>query len=155
MECSKAREALSAVLDGGADGHAERGADRPPANVHGVPAVPRPAPGRSTLLTYAAQTDAPDLSAEVLEAARAQRHRPDPWMSTLRLGLVAVAIAQLALAVPGLVYGSDEGAPIHIAHEVGSWDLALAVGVRVRGLASVAGRRSAAVRGGAVGRARS
>ena len=46
----------------------------------------------------------------------------------LRLGLVAVAIAQLALAVPSLIYGTDEGAPIHIAHEVGAWDLALAIG---------------------------
>ena len=79
-------------------------------------------------LTHATRTAIPDLSAEVLEAARAQRHRPDPWVSTLRLGLVAVAVAQLVLAIPGLIYGSDEGAPIHIAHEVGAWDLALAVG---------------------------
>lgn len=79
-------------------------------------------------LTHAAQTDTPDLSAELLEAALAQRHRPDPWVTTLRLGLVAVAVAQLVLAVPGLIYGSDEGAPIHVAHEVGAWDLALAVG---------------------------
>jgi len=65
--------------------------------------------------------------ADVLETARTERHRPDPWTSTLRLGLVAVAIAQLALAVPGLVYGSDDGAPVHVAHEVGAWDLALAI----------------------------
>jgi len=45
----------------------------------------------------------------------------------LRLGLVAVAVAQLGLAVPTLLFGSDEGAPIHIAHEVGAWDLALAI----------------------------
>ena len=30
--------------------------------------------------------------------------------------------------MPGLIYGTDEGAPIHVAHEVGAWDLALAVG---------------------------
>src|SRR6185312_15460324 len=57
-----------------------------------------------------------------------ERHRPDPWTSSLRLGLVAVAIAQLGLALPGLIYGTDEGAPIHVAHEVGAWDLALAIG---------------------------
>jgi predicted anti-sigma-YlaC factor YlaD len=78
-------------------------------------------------LTHADPMDAPDLTARVLETARAERHRPDPLTSTLRLGLVVVGIAQLALAVPGLVYGTDEGAPIHIAHEVGSWDLALAI----------------------------
>jgi len=31
------------------------------------------------------------------------------------------------LALPALVYGSDDGAPVHVAHEMGSWDLALAV----------------------------
>ena len=46
----------------------------------------------------------------------------------VRVALVAVAAAQLALAIPGLVYGTDEGAPIHVAHEAGSWSLALAVG---------------------------
>jgi predicted anti-sigma-YlaC factor YlaD len=79
-------------------------------------------------LTHAVRTDGPDLTAQVLERARAQRHRPDPWTSSLRLGLVAVAIAQLGLALPGLIYGTDEGAPIHVAHEVGAWDLALAIG---------------------------
>jgi predicted anti-sigma-YlaC factor YlaD len=53
---------------------------------------------------------------------------PRPAMSAARLGLVAVAVAQIALAVPGLIFGTDEGAPIHIAHEVGAWDLALAIG---------------------------
>jgi predicted anti-sigma-YlaC factor YlaD len=40
---------------------------------------------------------------------------------------VVVAALQLALAVPGLL-GTDEGAPIHVAHEAGCWSLALAVG---------------------------
>ncbi len=48
--------------------------------------------------------------------------------SPVRVALVGIAIAQLALAVPTLLFGSDEGAPVHIAHEVGAWDLALAVG---------------------------
>lgn len=70
----------------------------------------------------------PDLTTRILAAAREQRHPRLREVTVLRLGLVAVALAQLALAVPGLVYGSDEGAPIHIAHEVGAWDLALAIG---------------------------
>jgi predicted anti-sigma-YlaC factor YlaD len=126
MECSKAREALSAVLDG--EPAAATGAALT-AHVRTCAACRRFLDGARALdaLTVAAHTDAPDLTATVLEAARKQRHRPDPWTSTLRLGLVAVAIAQLALAVPGLVYGSDEGAPVHVAHEVGAWDLALAI----------------------------
>src|SRR5450631_3486263 len=127
MECSKARAALSAVLD--REPAAETGAALT-AHVRTCAACRRFLDGARALdaLTVAAHTDAPDLTATVLEAARTQRHRPDPWTSTLRLGLVAVAIAQLALAVPGLIYGTDEGAPIHVAHEVGAWDLALAIG---------------------------
>ncbi|MDQ1478492.1 MAG: hypothetical protein QOE62_3721 [Actinomycetota bacterium] len=127
MECSKARESLSAVLDGEPT-TTPRG--ELISHLRTCMACRRFLDRARALdaLTYAAQTDAPDVSTEVLQAARAQRHRPDPWISALRLGLVAVAVAQLALAVPGLIYGSDEGAPIHIAHEVGSWDLALAVG---------------------------
>jgi predicted anti-sigma-YlaC factor YlaD len=41
-----------------------------------------------------------------------------------------VGVAQLCLAVPALL-GDDGGAPIHIAHEQGSWFLALAVGLLV------------------------
>lgn len=42
--------------------------------------------------------------------------------------LAALAVAQLVVAVPSLLFGEDAGAPTHIAHELGSWDVALAVG---------------------------
>ncbi len=136
MDCSEVREALSAGLDG------ERTA---PDAVHGATAAAAAAHLRTcpacrrflddartldtaTRTAHAVSAATPDLSAQILESARRERHHIDPWTSTLRLGLVAVAIAQLALAVPGLLYGTDEGAPIHIAHEVGAWDLALAIG---------------------------
>ena len=52
-----------------------------------------------------------------------------PFLSSpVRVALVVIAVAQLALAVPTLLFGTDEGAPVHIAHEVGAWDFALAVG---------------------------
>ena len=125
MECSKAREALSAVLDGEP---MPTGAALA-AHVRTCTTCSRFVDGARALdaLTHATIADAPDLTAQVLEAARAERRRPDPWTSTLRLGLAATAIAQLALAVPALIYGTDEGAPIHVAHEVGAWDLALAL----------------------------
>ncbi len=133
MECSKVREALSAAIDG-----------EPPAtpdttlNTAVAAHLHMCRPCRRFLergqalvdLTRSALQDAPaapDMTSFVLETARRERHRPDRLTSALRLGLVAVAVMQLVLAVPGLVFGTDEGAPIHIAHEVGSWDLALAV----------------------------
>ena len=127
MECSKVREALSAAVDGEpADPPAAVGA-----HLRSCPAC-REFFERSQALQVAraAVSDAPavpDLTSFVLDTARRERHRPDRWTSGLRLGLVGVAIIQLGLAVPGLIYGTDEGAPIHIAHEVGAWDLALAL----------------------------
>jgi predicted anti-sigma-YlaC factor YlaD len=37
-----------------------------------------------------------------------------------------VALTQLVLAVPALFLGADHGADLHVAHEIGSWDAALA-----------------------------
>ena len=64
----------------------------------------------------------------ILAAARAERHGRGSGTSVLRIGLVVIALAELTLAVSPLVFGSDEGAPVHVAHEVGAWDVALAVG---------------------------
>src|SRR4029077_15823203 len=126
MECSQVREALSAGLDGEARGPSDAALI---AHVRACPACREylEAAHNLTTLTRTARPNPTDLTEEVLQNARAQRHRADPWTTMLRVGLVAVALAQLALAVPGLIYGADEGAPIHIAHEVGAWDLALAI----------------------------
>jgi predicted anti-sigma-YlaC factor YlaD len=129
MECSKAREALSAAVDG-------EPADPPAAvgtHLRSCAACREFFERSQSLHVFAraAVSDAPavpDLTSFVLDTARRERHRPDRWTSGLRLGLVGVAIIQLGLAVPGLIFGTDEGAPIHIAHEVGAWDLALAIG---------------------------
>jgi len=58
------------------------------------------------------------------------RHDRPPALGVARLGLVMVAVAQLAMAVPALL-GDDAGAPVHVAHEQGAWALALAVGLLV------------------------
>lgn len=47
---------------------------------------------------------------------------------TVRLALAVVALAQLALTVPVLFLGRDHQAPVHLAHELGSFGLALAAG---------------------------
>jgi predicted anti-sigma-YlaC factor YlaD len=135
MECSKVREALSAALDGEPTRRADAAVVE---HVRGCRACRHfldearvlAAITRSSRRVEAGAREqgAPDLTSFVLETARGERHRADHWTSMLRFGLVAVALAQLALALPGLIFGTDEGAPIHIAHEVGAWDLALAIG---------------------------
>ncbi|HVC14236.1 MAG TPA: hypothetical protein VND62_05185 [Acidimicrobiales bacterium] len=42
-----------------------------------------------------------------------------------------VAATQLALSVPAILYGHDHSAPVHLAHEMGSFDVAVAVGLLV------------------------
>ena len=49
-------------------------------------------------------------------------------LAPTRLALVAVAVIQLAVTLPQLVLGSDHLAPVHIAREMGAFDVALAVG---------------------------
>jgi predicted anti-sigma-YlaC factor YlaD len=51
-------------------------------------------------------------------------------VAVARLGLVMVAVAQILAAIPELL-GSDPGASVHVAHEQGSWAVALAVGLLV------------------------
>jgi Cu+-exporting ATPase len=48
-----------------------------------------------------------------------------------RSGLLAAALAQLAITVPLLVLGHDREAGVHAAHELGSFDLALAIAFAV------------------------
>ena len=48
-----------------------------------------------------------------------------------RAGLAAVAVAQLAITIPLLILGHDHDAGLHAAHELGSFDLALAIAFAV------------------------
>jgi hypothetical protein len=52
-------------------------------------------------------------------------------MAAARLGLVVVAGAQLAICVPVLLLGHDRSAPVHVAHEMGSFEVAVAIGFLV------------------------
>jgi predicted anti-sigma-YlaC factor YlaD len=72
----------------------------------------------------------PDLSPSIMAAINRERtvgaRRFDP--EALRAGLVALAVVQIVLALPVLFLGRDAGAPVHVSREVGSFDVALAVG---------------------------
>jgi predicted anti-sigma-YlaC factor YlaD len=53
------------------------------------------------------------------------------WFDPLRVGLALLAVLKLAYSLPELVGGSLTGAGIHVAHESGSFDVALAIGLLV------------------------
>ena len=79
---------------------------------------------RSTRLREAEPV--PDLVGAVLARAETPRRARPEWA---RYALFAVALSQLLLALPALLLGDSLGASVHIARELGSWDVALAIGL--------------------------
>jgi predicted anti-sigma-YlaC factor YlaD len=133
MSCMQIRDALSARLDGedpGVDeaalyGHLA-GCAKCRAFAHDADALHRrvrlePAPAIPDL--------APAVLAAIGEDTRAAS-RTGPHhdlVQLLRWVLVALAIIQIAVAIPALL-GSDAGLPVHTARHLGSFDLALGIG---------------------------
>jgi len=130
MQCDTFREAISARIDGedpglpaGAlDAHLAACADCRAWQQHAHEVTRRARLGGSFL--------GHDLTAGVLaavpDASNGSRRR-----FTQRAGLAAIAAAQLAITVPLLLLGHDHDAGTHAAHELGSFDLSLAVAFAV------------------------
>jgi predicted anti-sigma-YlaC factor YlaD len=86
------------------------------------------AAARVTRLTRVAPAVAiPDLTARILSAGRLGR-RARPGRPLVRVALALLGVAQVVLAVPALALGADDlHPPLHVAHETGAWNVALAV----------------------------
>ncbi len=127
VQCTTCRDALSARLDGedpGAPAAAvEDHLGRCPRCRRWSAELARSA---RTLRVTAAEP-VPDLTAPILAAAR---RRPAPTPGPARVALLLVGLAQLVVALPGLL-GDAEGASVHMAREHGAWELALAMGLLV------------------------
>jgi predicted anti-sigma-YlaC factor YlaD len=115
MNCREIREACSAALDG-----EDPGVSRAVIDEHLRACEP--------CREFVVRAEMPDLMPRIAIAAEEDRAMRPFLSSPVRVALVGIAVAQLALAVPTLLFGTDEGAPVHVAHEVGAWDFALAVG---------------------------
>jgi predicted anti-sigma-YlaC factor YlaD len=130
MECDRAREAISAQIDGEDPGVPDGALE---AHLAGCAAC-RSWQQRAHLMTRRARLGGPfldrDLTGQVLAAIP-----PAPARRRLRLAvraaLLAVALGQLAITVPLLILGHDHDAGTHAAHELGSFDLALAIAFAV------------------------
>jgi predicted anti-sigma-YlaC factor YlaD len=145
MECDAVREALSARLDGEDAGLPDGPVDR---HLERCRACAAWAEELATLHRMGRVREAeavPDLSAAILAAhqpaaSRARRaglagHRLGlgEVISGARWALFVVAMSKLVLAAPAL-FGQDPGATVHVAREIGSFDIALAVGLLVAAL---------------------
>jgi predicted anti-sigma-YlaC factor YlaD len=121
MDCEHARTLLSASLDG-----ETRAAEEVALGEHlgGCPPCRAYAADARTLhriVRIAPAGDVPDLTAEIL-AATADPVPDRPGTRALRLGLVAIAVFQILIALPGLFSPAE-----HTAH-LAAFDLALAAG---------------------------
>jgi predicted anti-sigma-YlaC factor YlaD len=130
MECDRAREAISARIDGEDPGVPDGALD---AHLAGCAAC-RDWQQRAHVMTRRARLGGTfldrDLTGRVLAAIP-----PVPARRRLRLALrgalLAAALGQLAVTVPLLILGHDHDAGTHAAHELGSFDLALAIAFAV------------------------
>jgi predicted anti-sigma-YlaC factor YlaD len=130
VECDRAREAISARIDGEDPGLPGEILD---AHLAGCAAcrgwleagheVTRRARVGGLYLDHDL---APSVLAAIAPAPPGRRR-----LMTRRAGLAVVALAQLAITVPLLILGHDHDAGVHAAHELGSFDLALAVAFAV------------------------
>jgi predicted anti-sigma-YlaC factor YlaD len=134
VDCGSAREAISALLD-----EERLGVEREALEAHLVGCSGcrrwREEAHRLTRRVRLAPVQAVPPPGEQFLATVGASSRPWRWSQPLgltRLALVAVALAQIAwVRVPTLIFGTDRRSPIHVAHEMGSFDVALAVGFLV------------------------
>jgi predicted anti-sigma-YlaC factor YlaD len=134
MQCSSFREAASARLDGEPLGTSAADLDRHLADCPDCAEWAGAAAAVTRRARLATAPEVPDLTAQVLGAlpavlpgARAAA-RARLLDTALRVLLSAVAVAQAALAWPALTEGAASmSAPMHMAHETGAWNAALAV----------------------------
>jgi predicted anti-sigma-YlaC factor YlaD len=131
--CPSVREALSARLDGEPLGMPAAALDQHLAACGACSAWAESAADVTRRARLAAAPDVPDLTAAILTAlprelpgaAAAARSRLAD--AAVRLALLAVAVAQAGLAWPALASGAASmSAPVHMAHETGAWNLAVA-----------------------------
>ncbi len=133
MHCDTIREALSARLDGEAPGLDAAAVDAHLRTCRDCTTWSEELATLHRILRVREAEAVPDLSAAILAAHPEPRRRSAfaEVISPARWALFAVALTQLLLAAPALLLGEDAGATVHVARELGSFDVALAVGLLV------------------------
>lgn len=130
MECENYRLGISARLDGEDTGIDDASLAWHLAHCEACRAFESETIGLTRALRVAATEAAPDLTPTIMAAINEERvgraSRFDP--QALRIGLITLAVVQMLLAAPLVLFGRDAGAPVHLAREIGSFDFALAIG---------------------------
>jgi predicted anti-sigma-YlaC factor YlaD len=133
MACLDYRDAISARLDGESLGMPVARLEEHLAGCRDCAGFAREAPRVTRRARLAPAPPVPDLTEAVLTAlpqvlpGAAAAARTRLTEAALRLALLAVGVAQAGLAWPALVSGVGAmSAPVHMAHETGAWNAAVA-----------------------------
>ena len=133
MRCEVIREALSARLDGETSELTDHAVD---VHLGTCPACTAWAEELAVLHRMVRVREAepvPDITVAILgavpSAAAPRRAVGAPPISVARWALFVVALTQLVLAGPAVLLGEGTGATVHVARELGAFDVALAVGL--------------------------
>jgi predicted anti-sigma-YlaC factor YlaD len=134
MRCDAIREALSARLDGEATDVDDDAVDAHVATCRDCATWSEELHLLHRIVRVREAEPVPDLTAAILGTApqpagatgRALRAEK---ISVARWALFVVALTQLVLAGPALLLGEGSGATVHVARELGSFDVALAIGL--------------------------
>jgi predicted anti-sigma-YlaC factor YlaD len=127
MRCSRFREAVSARLDGEDPGVPDNRIDPHLATCPDCRAWAASAGSLPAMTEAPIERVAPDpgVLAALLAEARPRRGAL-VTVREWRIALAVIAVVQLVTAWPGVISGGH--ASVHMAHELTSWDLGLAVG---------------------------
>jgi predicted anti-sigma-YlaC factor YlaD len=135
MNCMQIHQAISARVDGEDPGLDEATVYAHLAGCADCRAFSHHAESLHRSIRLAPAPEIPDLTPRILSAIGAESLAADPLGDgepdtnvALRWILVAIAVAQIAVAIPALVFGSDASLPVHAARHIGSFDVALGVG---------------------------
>src|SRR5579862_6171572 len=144
MRCETAREAMSALLDDEDPGVDPERVEEHLSACRDCQAWKQSAhevTRRARIGTARPASSGADAVISIVKSTTRLPARPSR-LTLARVALVAVAALQILVAAPVLIFGRDHSAPTHVAHEMGSFDMALAIGflavawkpVRARGM---------------------
>lgn len=130
MDCEQTRTAISADLDGEELPVARDALERHLADCPGCRGYQAAAVVLNRQVRVSRAPVVPNLTGPILAAIDTEAHEPGSAQG-LRLGVAVLGLLQLGLSIPALILGSDAGLPAHQARHLGSFGVALAVGLLV------------------------
>jgi len=130
MTCMQIHHAISARLDGEDPGLDDAAVYAHLAGCADCRAFAQGAESLHRTVRLAPAPAIPDLAPGILAAIGTEELGATEADSNqaLRWILVAIALAQIAIAIPALIFGNDAGLPVHTARHIGSFEVALGVG---------------------------